>query len=178
MHRQSLLDKLDHYTPFDQAEKRMVIEIDRFVQQNPNCFERTLDIGHITGSTWIVDLDRTHVLLTHHRKLDRWLQLGGHADGDPDILRVAWREAAEESGLQDVRPVSENIYDVDVHPIPATTREPAHFHYDVRFLFEADRHTPLVMSGESKDLAWVSLERIAEYSGEESIMRMVYKMRR
>lgn len=178
MHRQPLLKKLDYYAPFDRIERRMTEDIERFVQKNPRCFERSLEIGHVTGSAWIVDQDRSHVLLTHHRKLDRWLQLGGHADGDADILRVAWREATEESGLEGVRPVSENIYDVDIHAIPATAREPAHVHYDVRFLFEADRHAPLVVSSESKDLAWVPLERIAEYSGEESMMRMVYKMGR
>jgi 8-oxo-dGTP pyrophosphatase MutT (NUDIX family) len=178
MHRAALLEKLDAYTSFDQAEARMYTILERFVQANPRCFERSLDIGHITGSAWIVDMDKTHVLLTHHRKLDRWLQLGGHADGDPNILNVAWREAREESGLEQVKPASENIYDVDVHAIPASSKEPAHFHYDVRFLFTANRHTPLIISGESKDLAWVPVADIAKYSVDDSIMRMAHKMRR
>lgn len=178
MHRMLLLEKLDAYTGFDQAEMRMWTVLECFVQANPRCFERSLDIGHITGSAWIVDLDKTHVLLTHHRKLDRWLQLGGHADGDPDILNVAWREAREESGLAHVSPVSENIYDLDVHAIPASSKELAHFHYDVRFLFTADRHVPLVISSESKDLAWVPVVDIEKYSVDDSIMRMVRKMQR
>lgn len=178
MHRTLLLEKLDAYTAFDQAETRMCMLLERFVQANPRCFERSLEIGHITGSAWIVDLNKTHVLLTHHRKLDRWLQLGGHADGDSDILNVAWREAREESGLEHVKPVSEQIYDLDVHAIPASAKEPAHFHYDVRFLFTADRHTPLVISSESKDLAWVAVADIEKYSVDDSILRMVHKMRR
>ncbi len=178
MHRNLLLEKLDAYTAFDQAEKRMATMIERFIHAQPRCFERSLEIGHITGSAWVVDLERTHVLLTHHRKLDRWLQLGGHADGDPDILNVAWREAREESGLNEIKPVSENIFDTDVHNIPTTPKEPAHFHHDVRFLFEADRHAPLVISAESKDLAWVPIAKIGDYSVDESIMRMVYKLRR
>src|SRR5215510_11521790 len=97
----------------------MTAALRQFVAANPNCFERSLQIGHVTGSAWIVDLDRTHALLTHHRKLNKWLQLGGHADGDPDILRVALREAREESNLDAIRPVSENIFDVDIHVIPA-----------------------------------------------------------
>ena len=177
MHRTLLLAKLDAYTAFDQAETRMYTVLERFVQAHPQCFERSLEIGHITGSAWIVDLDKTHVLLTHHRKLDRWLQLGGHADGDPDILNVAWREAREESGLENVKSVSEDIYDLDVHAIPASSKEPAHFHYDVRFLFIADRHTPLVISSESKDLAWVPVVDIEKYSVDDSILRMVHKMR-
>ena len=177
MHRMLLLGKLDAYTGFDPAEMRMYTVLECFVQANPRCFERSLEIGHITGSAWIVDLEKTHVLLSHHRKLDRWLQLGGHADGDPDILNVAWREAREESGLEQVKPVSENIYDLDVHAIPASSKEPAHFHYDVRFLFTADRHAPLVISSESKDLAWVPVADIEKYSVDDSIMRMVHKMR-
>ena len=177
MHRTLLLAKLDAYTAFDQAETRMYTVLERFVQAHPQCFERSLEIGHITGSAWIVDLDKTHVLLTHHRKLDRWLQLGGHADGDPDILNVAWREAREESGLENVKSVSQDIYDLDVHAIPASSKEPAHFHYDVRFLFIADRHTPLVISSESKDLAWVPVVDIEKYSVDDSILRMVHKMR-
>lgn len=178
MHRNPLLEKLDAYTAFDQAEKRMATVIERFVHAHPRCFERSLEIGHITGSAWIVDRERTHVLLTHHRKLDRWLQLGGHADGDPDILNVAWREAREESGLEEIKPVSEDIFDTDVHRIPATPKEPTHFHHDVRFLFEADRHAPLVISVESKDLAWVPIAKIGDYSVDDSIMRMAYKLRR
>lgn len=177
MHRNILLEKLDFYPAFDWHEQRMVMRIECFVQANPRCFERSLQSGHVTGSAWIVDTGMAHVLLTHHRKLDRWLQLGGHADGDPDILNVAWREAREESGLQDVKPVSDNIYDVDVHEIPATAKEPAHFHYDVRFLFIADRHTPLIISSESKELAWVPVADIAQYSVDDSILRMVHKMR-
>lgn len=178
MHRTLLLEKLDAYIGFDQAEVRMCTVLERFVQAHPRCFERSLEIGHITGSAWIVDLEKTHVLLTHHRKLDRWLQLGGHADGDPDILNVAWREAREESGLENIKPLSDHIYDLDVHAIPASAKEPAHFHYDVRFLFAADRHTPLVISRESKDLTWVPVVDIGKYSVDDSIMRMMHKMRR
>lgn len=149
-----------------------------FVAEYPNCFERSLLIGHVTASAWIWDLERRHVLLTHHGKLDKWLQLGGHADGDPDVLRVALREAQEESGLEGIRPVSEEIFDVDVHPIPARGSEPEHFHYDVRFLLEADRSEVLQITSESKALAWVEVERIRELTSEDSILRMLAKAQR
>jgi 8-oxo-dGTP pyrophosphatase MutT (NUDIX family) len=147
----------------------------RFVESERDCFERRLLSGHVTGSAWIVNPAGDRALLTHHRKLDRWLQLGGHADGDPDILAVALREAREESGLSDVRPLSEAIFDLDVHPIPARGAEPRHLHYDVRFLLEADDAAPLTISHESKDLAWVDLAEIARYSTEASITRMTAK---
>jgi 8-oxo-dGTP pyrophosphatase MutT (NUDIX family) len=147
-----------------------------FVAGNARCFERTLLEGHVTGSAWIVDWERTHVLLTHHGKLDKWLQLGGHADGDWNVLEVALREAREESGLSSIRAVGDGIFDVDIHAIPARGAEPEHFHYDVRYLLEADRGEELRMSSESKDLQWVAMERVAELTGEESVLRMVRKM--
>ena len=94
------------------------------------------------------------VLLAHHRKLGRWLQPGGHSDGDPDTLAVALREAREESGL-DVRALDDAIFDIDVHRIPARGREPAHLHFDVRFLVQAE-HDRFRVSDESHALAWVS----------------------
>jgi 8-oxo-dGTP pyrophosphatase MutT (NUDIX family) len=173
--RKPLLDKLSAYRPADPYEARMAEQLRGFVEAHADCFERSLAIGHVTGSAWIIDRERTHALLTHHRKLDKWLQLGGHADGDPDILRVALREAREESSLEEVRPVSEEIFDVDIHTIPARGSEPEHFHYDVRFLFEADRGSALAVSEESRSLAWVPLDRIAEFNGEQSVLRMVAK---
>ena len=86
MHREWLLNKLRVHTPRDAHEAAMAEALRQFVVNHANCFERSLRIGHITGSAWIVDRGRTHALLTHHRKLNKWLQLGGHADGDPDIL--------------------------------------------------------------------------------------------
>ncbi|HHJ81032.1 MAG TPA: NUDIX domain-containing protein, partial [Candidatus Tenderia electrophaga] len=135
----------------------------------------SLSIGHITGSAWIIDQDRSHVLLTHHRKLDAWFQLGGHSDGDADTLAVALREGQEESGLNKLTPISEAIFDVDVHLIPARKNEPDHYHYDIRFLLEADRHAALTISSESNDLAWVTLDEALNLSQDESIQRMVAK---
>jgi len=175
MHRTALLNKLRDYQPYDQHERDMYQTLMRFIETESRCFDRGLQIGHVTGSAWIIDNSHARALLTHHSKLDRWLQLGGHADGDPDILRVALREAREESGLEGIRPLSEAIFDVDVHPIPARGNEPRHLHYDVRFLLEADADAPLIISSESKDLAWVSLAEINQISVERSIARMVAK---
>ncbi len=173
--RDLLLRLLETHEPFDAHEARMLRRLRRFVSAHPDCFERTLSVGHVTGSAWLVDLRRDYVLLTHHARLDRWLQLGGHADGESDVLAVALREAREESGLEEIRPVSDGIFDVDVHLIPARGDEPAHYHYDVRFLCETDLHRPLGITTESKALEWVKLSEVGKLTRERSVLRMVAK---
>jgi 8-oxo-dGTP pyrophosphatase MutT (NUDIX family) len=175
--RAALVEELrQHLARTDDAHEREMVEATiQFVDTHPDCAERTLAVGHLTGSAWIVDRDRKHVLLTHHRKLDRWMQLGGHADGDLDIRAVAEREAYEESGLKKVELVSAAIFDVDRHRIPARGAEPEHWHYDLRFVFEANPHEAFVVSEESHDLAWVELTRIQDYTTEESMLRMARK---
>jgi 8-oxo-dGTP pyrophosphatase MutT (NUDIX family) len=159
----------------DAHETAMTAETIRFVEEHPDCFWRTQLAGHLTGSAWIVDHDRTQTLLTHHRKLDKWLQLGGHADGDPDLAAVALREAREESGLTRLRLVSAEIFDVDRHRIPARAGDPEHWHFDLRFMIEADPAEPLVVTPESKDLAWIALAEVITLNDEESVARMVRK---
>jgi 8-oxo-dGTP pyrophosphatase MutT (NUDIX family) len=159
----------------DAHEAAMLAATLAFVETEPNCAERTLAVGHLTGSAWIVDATRTRTLLTHHRKLHMWLQLGGHADGDLDLAAVAFREAQEESGLTRLRLVSGGLFDVDRHRIPARTNEPEHWHYDLRFMVEADPAEPFVVSEESHDLAWIEIARMAEFNGEESMLRMARK---
>ena len=176
MHRNLLLRQLHSYRPADGHETEMLGRITAFVEANPDCFERSQLTGHITASALIVNKERTRTLMTHHHKLNKWLQLGGHADGDPDPLHTAMREAEEESGLKTIVAVSENIFDVDVHPIPARENEPAHFHYDIRFLFEADDSQELTITAESKELAWIPLKEIETFTMEESILRMVRKL--
>lgn len=153
----------------------MLERIIRFVANHEDCLSRSLEIGHITGSAWILDSSGAYALLTHHRKLDRWLQPGGHVEDDTDILASALREAREETGLEGVRPLSDQIFDVDVHRIPSRGGEAEHFHYDVRFLFEADRAAPLSISSESRELAWVEISKVAELNPEESMRRLVGK---
>jgi 8-oxo-dGTP pyrophosphatase MutT (NUDIX family) len=171
--------------------------VDRFLRlldQGRRAFGRENLDAHFTGSAVIVNKARTHVLLTHHVKLDMWLQLGGHADGDTDLHRVALREAVEESGLpgeaitflaarteersDDNResPITE-VLDIDIHPIPSRGEVGRHYHYDVRYLFSADDRHPLVLSDESHDLKWVPLDRLDRYTGEASLARALAKAR-
>jgi 8-oxo-dGTP pyrophosphatase MutT (NUDIX family) len=172
MHRATLLTALDAYEsssliqPVEHDFKKRCTE---FIAANPECFERS-NKGHITGAAWIINKAGTKALLTHHKKLSQWFQLGGHADGDFDIKRVALKEAQEESGLESLRFLQEGIFDIDIHPIPGA----CHFHYDIRFLLQADSHE-FTVSDESHALAWVDLDQLEQYSTEQSILRMAQK---
>ncbi|MCF3652229.1 NUDIX hydrolase [Synoicihabitans lomoniglobus] len=159
----------------DAHEAAMLTATLAFVAAEPDCAERSLAVGHLTGSAWIVDATRTRTLLTHHRKLNMWLQLGGHADGNLNLAEVAMTEAREESGLRRLRMVSGTLFDVDRHRIPARQQEPEHWHYDLRFMIEADPEEPLVVSAESHDLAWIEIANMAAYNAEESMLRMARK---
>ncbi len=138
-------------------------------------FRREAREGHFTGSAWLVSADGERVLLTHHRKLDRWLQLGGHADGDTDLARVALREAEEESGLDGLT-VEPDMFDLDRHCIPARGGEPEHWHYDVRYVVRAGSSEQFVVSEESNALAWRAIVDLAnDPAGDESLRRMARK---
>ena len=159
MHRNASLALLRAHgaRPLGAPERAMVDDAVVFIEAHPDCLLRSCLTGHVTGSSWIVNPARTHTLLTLHRKLGRWLNPGGPADGDPDPAAVALREAREETGLASVRLVRPALYDFDRHRIPERQGVPAHWHYDFRFLLEADADEPLAISEESTDLRWVAL---------------------
>jgi len=131
--------------------------------------------GHFTASAWLVDVTGRRVLLTHHRKLDRWLQLGGHADGERDLRAVALKEATEESGLQGLI-VEGGIFDLDRHWIPEHAGIPAHWHYDVRYVVRATGEENFVVSDESHALVWRLISEIAaDPTMDRSLRRMADK---
>ena len=175
MQRKALLTLLEQFQSSSPEKLVCQQQFIAFVSENEDCFLRSNLAGHVTGSAWIIDKSQTHCLLMHHRKLNCWLQLGGHADGDSDLLRVATKEALEESGLQKVSPLSEQILDIDIHTIPARHDISEHLHYDARFLFEADMEQPLVSNSESNELAWVPIDRIKEWTTEPSVLQMALK---
>lgn len=175
MSREDVIRQLRDYQVRWKDESKTVERFIDFVSSHPDCFERGLRIGHVTGSAWVVNPAGTHVLLTHHKKLDMWVQLGGHADGDSDVFRVARREAEEESGLEAVAPVSNRIFDVDVHRIPAREDEPEHFHWDIRYALRAVGNETYAVSDESHDLRWIEIQSLASVTQEESMLRMARK---
>jgi 8-oxo-dGTP pyrophosphatase MutT (NUDIX family) len=117
------------------------------------------------------------VLLTHHRKLGGWFQLGGHADGDNNPIRVALKEATEESGIPYIRVLYPEIFDLDIHTILARGTEPAHDHFDLRFALQTADSDDVIIGSESNDLRWVKIEDLHMFSNSESLLRMRDKWR-
>ncbi len=173
--RRSLCEQLLTYISRHPQRRETATRMLNFVMETPDCLERRHSSGHITGSAWIVSPDGSKALLTLHRKLKLWVQTGGHADGDGDILRVAMREAFEESGISGILPLSTDIYDVDIHTIPArpTTNEPEHLHYDVRYILRAP-HEHYVISDESDALGWFREEELSQLTppADEAVLRL------
>lgn len=194
-----MIEALQRYRDQWQGEVATVTQFEIFLHTHANAFERSNATGHFTGSCWLVSADGARVLLMHHRKLDRWLQPGGHADGDTDLARVALREAQEETGVIDLR-VEDGIFDIDRHRItghipvarpdgpaspfafalgersPARGDEAEHWHYDVRYVVRAGADDRFVVNEESQALAWRSVVDVAaDASLDASLRRMARK---
>jgi len=176
MNRIDLVKSLREYQTSFQEEKEFLERFLSLLKDLP-CYERTHLPGHITGSAWITDAAHTQVLLVHHAKLNKWVQPGGHADGDENILRVALKEAEEETGLKEFRIIDPYTpFDVDIHLIPARAEFPSHYHYDVRFLMEADPGKSIHVSEESHDVKWIRLHELEKFNQERSVVRMKEKL--
>lgn len=175
MDTETLILQLMDYRNRWPDESEIATRFIEFLSANPDCFERSLQRGHVTGSAWLVDASGLHVLLTHHKKLNMWIQLGGHADGDGDILRVALREAREESGLSSIEPVSPKIFDIDVHQIPGRPDEPEHLHWDIRYALRATGKEECIPTDETHELRWVEIAHLNRLTQEESMLRMAVK---
>lgn len=180
MHRRHLMNLLTRYLATWPDEHELVGRFEAFAGAHDDCLLRTCVPGHITASAWILSPDGDAALLTHHKKLGKWLQLGGHVDGEVQVENACLREAQEESGMQMFAFVpwagAELVpLDLDVHAIPARHQDPRHDHWDVRFLLRAEPGQDLVISEESNRLAWAPLERLADFTGEESVLRLHQK---
>ncbi|MGL4231848.1 MAG: NUDIX hydrolase [Casimicrobium sp.] len=161
------------------SQRNQANRIATFVRLSAAPWRRSTLEGHLTASAWIVDETFEHALLVHHKKLSRWLQPGGHIDDtDATVFDAALREASEETGLINLNVVPLNrgtsLFDIDVHAISARHDEPAHFHYDVRYLFSAARTARTTIdAGESNELAWIALAEVADdHMFDASVARM------
>lgn len=198
--RAGLLNAIDSYqktwqtlpqlcTSWDVEHETQVIQsFKAFISDNPNCFDRANLPGHTTGSALVVNETFTRVLLTHHRKLGMWLQLGGHADGNPVLDEVALTEAFEESGLQKLRlyrfegplfSIHEDTpvpFDLDAHVIAKNSKDPEHLHFDARYIVIGDDREAPKISHESHDVRWFSLDEARTLTREPSMLRQFAKI--
>lgn len=162
----SLIEQLNTYTPFDELEGLHVQQLQKFLGESKNAYDRSNLVAHVVAEAWIVNPNRDHVVLVEHTLSKVWLPPGGHCDGNPDVLAGAMREAQEETGLTNLLPLlNGNIFDINVGSVPTRERhgrnEPVHLHFDVCYAFEAPENAPLTISDESTDLRWVALDDIS-----------------
>ena len=179
MHRQQLLSLLVNYQTRFMDESGFVQRAIGYVEGHENVFFRELWPAHVTGSAWVVNPDRSKVLMMHHKKLNQWFQPGGHADGDADIVRVALKETEEETGIsaEQIKLVDGGIFDVDIHSIAPYGNDPEHQHIDIRFLLEIDDRIPVPGNDESHEVLWIDLLAVSHYNRNRSTYRMLEKTR-
>ncbi|MBN4080749.1 NUDIX hydrolase [Caldithrix abyssi] len=176
MERQQLKQLLTRYKKKFLNESSKIEQTIQFLDSTKLCFNRDNWYGHFTGSAWVVDQTRDWVIMTHHRQLNLWLQLGGHAEGRTNLLDVAMDEAREESGLSEFNVLSNEIFDLDIHRIPKFNGVPSHLHFDVRFILETQHGVEdIIVSDESHDVAWIHKNEVLNKNPEESMVRMLKK---
>ena len=164
---------LEAYAPRDEEQARFRTDLIAWIDEHlEDAHRRSCLEGHLTASVLLVDHTRERVLLHHHRKLDRWLQFGGHCDGDANLRGVAYRELVEESGIRPAW-LSEEPVDLDIHKIPARPGEPEHDHLDVRYLAVAPTGATPELSEESKALRWFTVEEAARLDLDPSLRRLM-----
>jgi 8-oxo-dGTP pyrophosphatase MutT (NUDIX family) len=174
--RATLLDALAAHQPADEQEAAALDRIIEFVKHSPAPFARSTLEGHITGSAVVMTADGRFLVL-YHRKLGRWLQPGGHSDAeDASTLATALREAGEESGLADFEPAHDGaILDVDAHEIPARGTEPAHVHYDIRYLLITQGADAAHNAEEAEAARWITFAEINDLNLDASLRRALRK---
>jgi 8-oxo-dGTP pyrophosphatase MutT (NUDIX family) len=176
-----LEEQLRNHAPADEQEARDLRIIRAFLARHPDPFDRRIPEGHLTASSVVVALEGDRVLLLHHRKLERWLQPGGHGDpGETSGEAVALREALEETGLRvRLHPRAPRPLDVDVHDIPARGDEPAHQHLDLRYLVMAPEKAEASRClEETNDLRWFAWDELHALALDAGLLRLLGKARR
>ena len=174
-----IMDDIARYVPWNEQEQRDQAEILRYLAQHDDAFLRSNRIAHMTASAWVVNPTRDKVLMVYHKIYDSWSWTGGHADGETDLLAVALREVTEETGVKSVRPVTEDIYSLEVLTVDGHEKRgeyvSSHLHLNVTYLLEADDRSPLrVCEDENKGVAWFGLDEALAASTEPWFVKRIY----
>ena len=176
---QALKQQVEAFVPCNEQEERDRTLLLNWLGSGQNILTRDNEVAHLTASAWVVSPDRKQVLMAHHNLYNSWAWLGGHADGDSDLLRVAMREAIEESGIESVRPVSPSIFSLEILCVEGHEKRgryvPCHLHLNVTYLLEADPALPLRhKEDENSAVAWIAAEEIPQRSTEPWFVERVY----
>ena len=174
-----LLSALRAYQPWNPQEERDTAELLRRLESGEDLFHRENAAAHLTASAWVVSPDRTRILMAYHNLYDSWAWLGGHADGEQDLLAVALREVREESGVA-ARPVSGQIFSVEILPVSGHEKRgeyvSSHLHMNVTFLLEADPAAPVRSKpDENSRMAWFTLDEAVAASSEPWMQERIYQ---
>ena len=175
-----IYEQIKAYRPWNEQERQDQVLILDFLRKNSDAFYRTNLLAHMTASAWVVNPQRSKVLMVYHRLYDSWSWAGGHADGEEDLLAVALREVREETGVQRLRPVTEDIYSLEVLTVDGHEKHgqyvPSHLHLNVTYLLEAEEDQPLrVCEAENSGVAWFSLADALSASTEPWFIERIYK---
>ena len=179
MNRAGLTEAIREYRPWNEQEAADREAILGFLAANEDAFVRTCPNAHMTASAWVVNRDRSKVLMVYHKIYDSWSWTGGHADGEEDLLSVAVREVKEETGVKTVTPVSDEIYSLEVLTVDGHEKRgryvSSHLHMNVTYLLEADETEELrVCEDENRGVSWFTLEGALEASTEPWFVQRIY----
>lgn len=171
--------QLKALVPFNEQEAHDREVALRCLQQ-PDIYLRTNELVHITASAWIVNADRTKVLMAYHNIMQTWAWLGGHADGETDLLKVALKEAREESGVRNIHPVSEELYSVEMLTVDGHVKRGkyvnSHIHLNATYLLEADERDELfVKEDENSGVKWIAIDEVQAACSKEWDWARVYQ---
>ena len=174
------IEEIKKYRPCNAQEQRDQALILDFLEKNGDAFLRSNLLAHMTASSWIVNPERTKTLMVYHNLYDSWSWTGGHADGETDLLSVALREAREETGIAHVRPLSPEIFSLEVLTVDGHEKRgeyvPSHLHMNVTYLLEAEESDTLhICREENSGVAWFTLEEALKASSEPWFVERIYK---
>ena len=172
--------QIKNYRPWNEQERQDQALILAFLERNPDAFYRSNLLAHMTASAWVVNPQRSKALMVYHRLYDSWSWAGGHADGEEDLLAVALREVREETGVQRLRPVTEDIYSLEVLTVDGHEKRgqyvPSHLHLNLTYLLEAEEDQPLrICEAENSGVAWFPLADALAASTEPWFVERIYK---
>ncbi|MDO5291812.1 MAG: NUDIX hydrolase [bacterium] len=175
----NLRAQIREFNPWNEQEKKEKELIGSYMDQFDNIFDRENEMVHMTASSWLVNKERTKVLMIYHNIYNSWAWTGGHADGDQDLLNVAMKEAQEETGLIHVTPVTEDIFSLEILGVNGHVKKGkfvgTHMHLNVTYLLEANEAEELrVKPDENSGVKWVGLQEAVELST-EPYMKEIYQ---
>lgn len=174
-----LINDIERYEPYNEQEKRDKEEILYLLKNNDNIFSRNNKQYHMTASAWVVNREKTKVLMIYHNIYNSWSWLGGHADDEKDLLKVAIKEVQEESGIKNVHCIRDGIYSLEILTVDGHIKRgeyvPSHLHLNITYLLEADEaESTAIKPDENSGVAWFNLDDAIEASSEEWFKKNIY----